>query len=137
MTNCRPGRVTFYRPTLDMYASPTDKHSASPSFHSLVDVRHSDDRLTDYGIAVREYSRRKLTFDSDKLFAFAGLVRPFSWAWHTEMLYGLPTCCFDAALLWRSKDVRPESDDKTSSYGPPLFPVKVFLRGRGVDGKVQ
>lgn len=61
-----------------------------------------------YQAAIGEYILRKLTREIDILDAFSGvqstltpILGPFRW--------GLPSCCFEAALTWRSKDQFPIS----------------------------
>ena len=49
------------------------------------------------------YTRRKLTFQSDALNAFAGIQRAMSrLLFDTRFWYGLPSLIFDCAVLWSS-----------------------------------
>jgi len=54
-----------------------------------------------YFHAVRVYTGRTLSFPSDILNAFAGVLQWQSNAFNTQTYYGLPTCFFDLALLWQ------------------------------------
>jgi hypothetical protein len=56
-----------------------------------------------YKASICDYSVRELTKPDDILNAFAGLqsiLTPFLGSFH----WGLPGCCFEAALTWRTKD---------------------------------
>jgi len=59
-----------------------------------------------YQITVAEYPRRQFTKDEDILNAFMGVQNLFS-PFLGEFRWGLPSCCFEAALTWRSKDKFP------------------------------
>jgi hypothetical protein len=56
--------------------------------------------LTDYEIWVMEYSRRKLSYDSDALNAFAGMIGLWSRHVRTEMVYGHPQSILLESLFW-------------------------------------
>ncbi|ROW08800.1 hypothetical protein VMCG_02709 [Cytospora schulzeri] len=53
---------------------------------------------------VEMYSRRLLTYKSDRLAAFAGSASVLCPPLQAHLLYGLPNSCFDFALLWDHKD---------------------------------
>lgn len=58
-----------------------------------------------YGALVESYSERDLTFPSDGLHAFAGVLSALSQQLgNSRMFYGIPAAVFDWALLWQSLD---------------------------------
>jgi Heterokaryon incompatibility protein (HET) len=56
--------------------------------------------LSDYERCVMEYSRRELSYDSDALNAFAGMIGLWSRYMRTEMVYGHPQSIFLESLFW-------------------------------------
>ena len=54
-----------------------------------------------YFQAVMEYTARKLTYPSDALNAFTGVLTFTCQALNTGSFWGLPTSFFDSALLWQ------------------------------------
>ncbi|ROV92907.1 hypothetical protein VSDG_06419 [Cytospora chrysosperma] len=76
--------------TLDMIRSPLESVEKNP-------VR----LFMDY---VELYSRRLLTYKSDRLAAFAGSASVLCPPLRAHLLYGLPNSYFDFALLWDHKD---------------------------------
>jgi hypothetical protein len=68
---------------------------------------------------VEEYTLRNLTYPSDILNAFAGVLRDHCKSMKTTSFYGLTTSIFDMALLWQ-----PSSD-------------KPRRQGLGLDGIVE
>ncbi|KAK8097486.1 hypothetical protein PG984_016625 [Apiospora sp. TS-2023a] len=74
---------------------------------SLVKDRYSrthlvrSGRLAEYIRAVEQYTPRQLTFQTDVLFAFAGLGSIFERSFESRLLFGLPESILDVALLWR------------------------------------
>ncbi|KAK8036569.1 hypothetical protein PG991_001706 [Apiospora marii] len=74
---------------------------------SLVKDRYSrthlvrSGRLSEYIRAVEQYTPRQLTFQTDVLFAFAGLGSIFERSFESRLLFGLPESILDVALLWR------------------------------------
>ena len=59
---------------------------------------------TQYAKLVREYSRRKLTYDSDAMNAFKGALRFIESILKTPCYSGLPELYLDWALLWASSE---------------------------------
>ncbi|KAL4727818.1 hypothetical protein ACLX1H_004507 [Fusarium chlamydosporum] len=57
--------------------------------------------LQEFHQLATSYSRRKLSFSSDILPAFAGITTALSHSFTGGFLYGLPEIAFDIALLWR------------------------------------
>jgi hypothetical protein len=64
---------------------------------------------------VEEYTLRNLTYPSDILNAFAGVLRDHCKSMKTTSFYGLPTSIFDMALLWQ-----PSSDNPRRQGFPSL-----------------
>jgi len=58
------------------------------------------DAFSGYGRLVREYTQRHLSYSSDALNAFSGLLELFKHRFDGEMISGLPSKFFDAAILW-------------------------------------
>lgn len=65
----------------------------------------SSDNLTVYENAVREYTARVMTYQSDMLNAFAGLAKTLEPALASSFLQGLPQNCLDTALLWTPEQI--------------------------------
>lgn len=59
-----------------------------------------DPAMSHYTSAVREYTARKLSFDSDGLNAFLGVGNMFAGQHRTRLLFGLPEKYLFQALLW-------------------------------------
>lgn len=60
-----------------------------------------DPAMSRYAPAAREYTARKLSFDSDGLNAFLGVGNMFAAQHRTRLLFGLPEKYLFQALLWR------------------------------------
>ncbi|KAI1129099.1 heterokaryon incompatibility protein-domain-containing protein [Nemania abortiva] len=56
--------------------------------------------LNEYEILVRSYSELLLTFPSDVLHAFTGVINTLSRSFPGGMLYGIPEYFFDYAIIW-------------------------------------
>lgn len=73
-----------------------------------------------YALAVENYSLRSLSFDSDALNAFAGIMNYLRPIMRSGYVYGLPEAELDEALLWQPVGLikrRVYSDS-----GNPIFP---------------
>ena len=70
-------------------------------------TRHGATRLVrsavfaEYTRAIEEYTHREISYQSDVLNAFAGLLHIFSRFFRSKTLLGLPESLLDVALLWR------------------------------------
>ncbi|KAJ6101771.1 hypothetical protein N7486_004198 [Penicillium sp. IBT 16267x] len=60
-----------------------------------------EDLLSSYGHTVERFTQRNLTWESDILGAFAGILRS---EWGPHRYYGLPLSIFRDAILWTSLD---------------------------------
>ncbi|KAJ6103834.1 hypothetical protein N7486_004056 [Penicillium sp. IBT 16267x] len=60
-----------------------------------------EDLLSSYGHTVERFTQRNLTWESDILGAFAGILRS---EWGPHCYYGLPLSIFRDAILWTSLD---------------------------------
>ena len=85
-----PYAHVFCSPVL---ASPFEGDASDKSRTSL-------DRVY-YILAVEDYSSRGLTFESDALNAFSGIIRGMERSYEGRFVWGLPEAAFDLALLWR------------------------------------
>ncbi|OCL02675.1 HET-domain-containing protein, partial [Glonium stellatum] len=56
--------------------------------------------FSEYAVLVRLYTGRKLTYSSDRLNAFSGILSLFQYRLGGEMISGLPERVLDLALLW-------------------------------------
>jgi hypothetical protein len=56
-----------------------------------------------YRTIVEDYTKRQLTFDSDVLVAFTGIMERFNKRSRLSFIYGLPQRFFLQALMWRSR----------------------------------
>lgn len=56
-----------------------------------------------YRITLEEYSGRSLTYDSDGLNAFSGIIRAFERSAGRKFLWGLPTAFLESTLAWGSR----------------------------------
>jgi hypothetical protein len=63
-------------------------------------LRERKSFLTDYEMCAMEYSRRKISYDSDALNAFAGMIGLWSRYTRTEMVYGHPQSILLESLFW-------------------------------------
>ena len=62
------------------------------------------DAFSGYGRLVREYTKRHLSYSSDALNAFSGILELFKDRFGGDMISGLPSKFFDAAILWVPTD---------------------------------
>jgi hypothetical protein len=72
-----------------------------------------------YALAVTNYSTRNLSFQSDGLRAFSGIIGYFQSRCKVEFTFGLPIICLDLALLWHAR--RPLRR-RENEPGLPPFP---------------
>lgn len=57
-----------------------------------------------YYDCLREYTRRALSFPSDSINAFQGILQCFASLLRTEINYGLPAAFFDSAMIWTTTE---------------------------------
>jgi hypothetical protein len=60
--------------------------------------------FTAYKHLVSAYTKRHLSYTSDILNAFSGVLAALEQPWNTQFIYGIPEAHFDNALLWQGKD---------------------------------
>jgi hypothetical protein len=100
-----------------------DRH---PRKKKKVDNFQVDNELVkQYAIAVREFTPRSLTKQSDILNAFKGITNHFGRLMGTDFVYGLPIAAFDASLLWR------DAEDWELKFGDWTFPWRTTGSGAG------
>jgi hypothetical protein len=77
-----------------------------------------------YSYRVSQYARRELTYESDILYVFAGIMREYETANHTKSCWGLPLDAFNQALLWRNRSNRHGLSRRVARRIPdaPPFP---------------
>ena len=63
----------------------------------------NDNPIKRYAALVEMYTARNLTFESDALEAFSGILQSLEGPMGTGFYYGLPATYFDWALLWEPK----------------------------------
>ncbi|KAL9617163.1 MAG: hypothetical protein Q9160_008017 [Pyrenula sp. 1 TL-2023] len=57
-----------------------------------------------YRTVLEEYSRRSLTYDSDGLNAFSGIIRAFERSAGQPFFWGMPTAFLESTLAWGSRN---------------------------------
>ncbi|KAI9728595.1 MAG: hypothetical protein M1834_007623 [Cirrosporium novae-zelandiae] len=67
-----------------------------------VKPRSNTSKFDKYGGLLDGYLHRDLTYESDILNAFQGILNALTPLFEGGFFWGLPTCLFDAALLWRT-----------------------------------
>lgn len=87
----------------------------------------------DYIGSLYEFSRRKISFESDILNAFAGISKALAAGLDASMCYGIPNSVFDWALLWQpSQKLRRRSEFPSWSWagwiGGVDWSLKPFTR---------
>lgn len=98
--------------------SQRDNRNLAPSVYRFDYSRWPD--LRKYDLLVSTYNQRLLTFPSDGLLAFSGILDVLSQTFEGGFLYGLPELFFDLSLLWRpSRSARRRLD---APGGKPSLP---------------
>lgn len=112
------GAPTIYRHSFD-----------AEEFRNIWEVTNLDDFEEIYRKLVEEYSLRHLSFESDGLNAFAGILEAFEKTTRQKFFWGLPAALLGSALSWPSErgriSRRKASCQIISSNGTPiscLFP---------------
>lgn len=94
-----------------------------------------------YRRAVDDYTKRKLTWDSDAVDAFAGVEHIVRRGMNTKFWFGLPSFAFEQALLWQAREPldRRIQDNKAifPSWSWAAWRGQVFYRGRGWKNSVM
>lgn len=93
-----------------------------------------------YRRAVEDYTKRKLTRESDAVDAFAGVEHIVRQSMNTKFWFGLPSFAFEQALLWNAR----EPLERRTQNNKDLFPSwswaawrgQVSYRGRGWKNSV-
>ncbi|RDL40258.1 uncharacterized protein BP5553_00237 [Venustampulla echinocandica] len=63
-----------------------------------------DNTLIAYKRLVSVYTKRHLSYSSDILNAFSGILAALEQPWNTRFIYGIPDAHFGNALLWKGTD---------------------------------
>ncbi|KAI1085709.1 heterokaryon incompatibility protein-domain-containing protein [Whalleya microplaca] len=74
------------------------KNDRKPSYYSLGLSQWPD--LLHYERLVIEYNDRLLSFPSDGLYAFTGIINALSRSFRSGLFYGVPEYFFDFAMMW-------------------------------------
>ena len=95
--------------------------------------------FAEYIKAIEQYTHREMSYQSDILNAFAGLVQIFSRCFKSKTCFGLPECLLDIGLLWEpTQQLTRRKGFPSWSWagwtGQVTFD-KPFRITRGVDGK--
>ncbi|KAK1976943.1 heterokaryon incompatibility protein-domain-containing protein [Colletotrichum cereale] len=88
-----------------------------------------------YRLAVENYTKRKLSWESDAVDAFGGVEHVIRQGTNTKFWYGLPSFAFEQSLVWNPAEVL----ERRSLNGESLFPSwswaawrgRISYRGRG------
>lgn len=121
--------VTYQEGGTGDYAHAKSKDSFV--WNTSLQVRSIHEELYDvdkYFSHLTEYTKRKLSFESDVYNAFAGIIDAL-YGEKAGVTYGLPLADFDHALLWRAKD----SDSTRRSASSVMLPTWSWA---SVDGEV-
>ncbi|KAL2197958.1 heterokaryon incompatibility protein-domain-containing protein [Corynascus similis CBS 632.67] len=87
--------------------------------HNTVDTGlHGSRSFSEYAHLAVPYSKRQLSFRSDKLNAFTGVGTILAFRFETSLLFGLPEKYLLQSLLWRSDDC---SQGRDPSLGFPSW----------------
>ncbi|KAK0660442.1 heterokaryon incompatibility protein-domain-containing protein [Cercophora samala] len=94
--------------TLDMADAPLQTFRGNP--------------LRQYAEYVELYTKRKLTFISDRLHAFSGIAASLAESLEASFIFGLPNAFLDWALLWESaQGGKKVSMKRSSTYYLPTW----------------
>ncbi|MCJ1229516.1 hypothetical protein MMC12_006183 [Toensbergia leucococca] len=106
---------------LDLWGGPSAKSPVSyttPDLYGLNPQRRIG--YDSYWSAVKWYTQRHMSYESDGLDAFTGLLMFLHQQMETKFLFGLPETELDLAILWQPYgSLRRRKDPRTSQ---PLFP---------------
>ncbi|MCJ1399500.1 hypothetical protein MMC11_002702 [Xylographa trunciseda] len=112
---------------------------------SIETTRHGATQLVrsatfaEYSKAVKQYTHRQMSYQSDILNASAGLMHIFSLCFRCRILFGLPQGLLDVALLWRpTQRLTRRTGFPSWSWSGWVGQVtyeKPFRMTRGVDGQ--
>ncbi|UNI20172.1 hypothetical protein JDV02_006288 [Purpureocillium takamizusanense] len=93
-----------------------------------------------YRRAVDDYTKRKLTWESDAVDAFSGVEHIVRHGINTKFWFGLPEFAFEQALLWQAKEplTRRARDNRAifPSWSWAAWRGQVSYRGRGWKNSV-
>lgn len=93
-----------------------------------------------YRRAVEDYTKRKLTWESDAVDAFAGVEHIVRRGMNTKFWFGLPSFVFEQALLWQAREPlerRVQEDEAIfPSWSWAAWRGQVSYRGRGWKNSV-
>lgn len=133
-----------------MKMSPKEQRQQAPVFEITVDAPldfmsslGDENRSTPWDLyrrAVEDYTKRKLTRESDAVDAFAGVEHIVRQGMNTKFWFGLPSFAFEQALLWNAR----EPLERRAQSNKDLFPSwswagwrgHVSYRGRGWKNSV-
>ncbi|GJC79125.1 hypothetical protein ColLi_01963 [Colletotrichum liriopes] len=129
---------------------PEEREKRAPVFNITVDVpldfmntlgdNNGSTPWDLYRRAVDDYTKRKLSWQSDAVDAFSGVEHIIRQGTNTKFWYGLPSFAFEQALLWQAG----EPLQVRRKNGKAIFPSwswaawqgHVFYRGRGWKNSV-
>lgn len=130
--------------------SKKEKRQIAPVFDIAVDApRDFMGSLADvdgstpwdlYRRAVEDYTKRKLSWESDAVDAFAGVEHIVRRGMNTKFWLGLPSFAFEQALLWYAREpLRRRAQNNQAifpSWSWAAWRGQVFYRGRGWKNSV-
>lgn len=133
-----------------MRMSIKERRKIAPVFDITVDAPRDfmgsvadTDGLTPWDLyrrAVDDYTKRKLTWESDAVDAFAGVEHIVRQGMNTKFWFGLPSFAFEQALLWQAREPleRRIQDNEAifPSWSWAAWRGQVFYRGRGWKNSV-
>lgn len=132
-----------------MKMSLEERRQIAPVFDIAVDVPRdfmssvadTDETPWDlYRRAVEDYTKRKLSWESDAVDAFAGVEHIVRRGMNAKFWFGLPSFAFEQALLWQAREPleRRIKDDRAifPSWSWAAWRGQVSYRGRGWKNSV-
>lgn len=133
-----------------MKMSKMEKRQIAPVFDITVDApRDFMGSLADvdgstpwdlYRRAAEDYTKRKLSWESDAVDAFAGVEHIVRRGMNTKFWFGLPSFAFERALLWNAREpLRRRAQNNKAifpSWSWASWRGQVFYRGRGWKNSV-
>ena len=86
--------------------------------------------LESWADMVREFNKRKLTYDEDVINAFSGVASVFNSRFSGGILWGIPEMFFDHCIVWKSRKVlRRRANGRSLSESP--FPSWSWVSWEG------
>jgi hypothetical protein len=103
-----------------MFTNPRKVRQISLNLLHEISDDYSDVNFPQYALAVQHYTSRSLSYNTDILNAFTGIMNYLRPGFRGEFLFGLPSTELESALLWQPDGELMRRIDPVS--GQQLFP---------------